>query len=83
MRPRFQADADFNHKVTLGLRRRDPGIDFQDARAGGVIGLPDIGVVHRLANWALSWFHTIAASRAGPDPGMRQTTKSDRLSHNR
>jgi hypothetical protein len=45
MRPRFQADADFNHKVILGLRRRDPAIDFQDAHAGGVIGLPDTEVL--------------------------------------
>ena len=40
-RPRFQADADFNQKVVLGLRRRDPAIDFQSAYAGRVIGLPD------------------------------------------
>jgi hypothetical protein len=45
MRPRFQADADFNHKVIRGLRRRDPAIDFLDAHAGGVIGLPDIEVL--------------------------------------
>ena len=44
-RPRFQADADFNHKVILGLRRRDPTIDFQDAHAGRVIGLPDFVVL--------------------------------------
>ncbi len=44
MRPRFQADADFNQKVILGLRRRNTGIDFQDARAGAVIGVPDMKV---------------------------------------
>jgi hypothetical protein len=44
-RPRFQADADFNHKVILGLRRREATIDFQDAHAGRVIGLPDIEVL--------------------------------------
>jgi hypothetical protein len=44
-RPRFQADADFNHKVIRGLRRRDPAIDFQDAHAGQVVGLPDIEVL--------------------------------------
>jgi hypothetical protein len=42
MRPRFQADADFNHKVIRGLRRRDRTIDFQDADSGRVMGLPDI-----------------------------------------
>jgi hypothetical protein len=49
MRPRFQADADFNHKVILGLRRRDTTIDFQDAHAGSVIGLPDIEVLSMAA----------------------------------
>ena len=44
MRPRFQADADFNHRVILGLRR-DTAIDFHDAHAGRVIGLPDIEVL--------------------------------------
>jgi hypothetical protein len=41
MRPRFQADADFNQKIVAGLKRREPAVDLQDARAGGVIGLPD------------------------------------------
>jgi hypothetical protein len=45
MRPRFQADADFNHKVILGLRRRNTAIDFQDANTGGVIGEPDLRVL--------------------------------------
>jgi len=34
MRPRFQADADFNNKIVLGLRRREPAVEFEDARAG-------------------------------------------------
>jgi len=45
MRPRFQADADFNHKVIRGLRRRDPTIDFQYADVGRLMGLPDIEVL--------------------------------------
>ena len=45
MRPRFQADADFNHKVVLGLRRRNTAIDFQDAKAGDVIGVSDLNVL--------------------------------------
>jgi hypothetical protein len=49
MRPRFQADADFNQKIVLGLRRREPAIDFEDAHAAGVIGLPDPDVLHRAA----------------------------------
>ena len=41
MRPRFQADADFNQKILRGLRRREPALDFLDANQGGVIGSPD------------------------------------------
>jgi hypothetical protein len=48
MTPRFQADADFNHRIVVGLRRREPAIDFRDAHAGGVIGLVD-SVVLRIA----------------------------------
>jgi hypothetical protein len=28
MRPRFLADADFNRKIVVGLRRREPAVDF-------------------------------------------------------
>ena len=41
MKPRFQADADFNHKIIAGLRRREPAIDFQTADQGDVVGRPD------------------------------------------
>ena len=41
MRPRFQADADLNRRIVVGLRRREPAVDFQDAYAGNVIGKPD------------------------------------------
>jgi len=49
MRPRFQADADFNHKIVAGLKRREPAVDFRDARAGGVIGVPDPEVLAKAA----------------------------------
>jgi hypothetical protein len=45
MRPRFQADADFNHKVVVGLRRRELSVDFLSAREGGVVGFPDPDVL--------------------------------------
>ena len=45
MRPRFQADADFNHKVVVGLRRRELSVDFLSAREGGVVGVPDPDVL--------------------------------------
>ena len=44
MRPRFQADADFNHKIVVGLRRRELAADFQGAHDGGVVGVPDPAV---------------------------------------
>ena len=49
MRPRFQADADFNQKIVTGLRRQEPAVDFQDARVGGVIGVRDPEVLARAA----------------------------------
>jgi len=41
MNPRFLADADFNHKIITGLRRRELSIDFQTARQGGVVDQSD------------------------------------------
>ena len=46
---RFQADADFNHKIVLGLRRLEPAIDFRDAHFAGIIGLPDPDVLYHAA----------------------------------
>ena len=46
MTPRFQADADFNHRIVLGLRRRERAVDIRDAREGGVIGVADPEVLH-------------------------------------
>ena len=42
---RFQADADFNHKIVLAFRRREPAINLLDAQHGGVIGVPDSEVL--------------------------------------
>jgi len=50
MRPRFQADADFNQKIVLGLRRRERVIDFESAHAAEVIGVPDPDVLHIAAD---------------------------------
>jgi hypothetical protein len=32
---RFQADADFNEDIVMGLRRRGPELDFQTATEAG------------------------------------------------
>jgi len=45
MRPRFQADADLNHKIVLGLRRRELSVDFLSANDGRVVGVPDPDVL--------------------------------------
>ena len=50
MRPRFQADADFNHKIVVGLRRREPSVDFLGAHEGGVVGVPDADVLSTAAD---------------------------------
>ncbi len=54
MTPRFQADADFNQRIVLGLRRKEPAIDFRDARGGGVIGVAD-SMVLRIAAESGRW----------------------------
>jgi hypothetical protein len=41
MRPRFQADADLNHKIVLGLRRREPLLDIWSAAEGDVVHRSD------------------------------------------
>jgi len=38
---RFQADADLNEDIVTGIRRREPGIDFQTAGEAGLRGLVD------------------------------------------
>jgi predicted nuclease of predicted toxin-antitoxin system len=45
VKPRFLADADFNHRIVNGIRRREPTVDFQTAVAGGTIGLSDPDVL--------------------------------------
>ena len=41
MRPRFQADEGLNAKITAGLLRREPSLDFQSAKAAKIIGWTD------------------------------------------
>jgi hypothetical protein len=52
MKPRFQADADFNHKIVIGLRRREPSVDFQSAHQGRVVGVSDPDVLGMAAEAA-------------------------------
>ena len=50
MRPRFQADADFNEEIVSGLLRNQPELDFQTAEEGQIRGLPDPEVLARAAD---------------------------------
>jgi hypothetical protein len=45
VRVRFQADADLDVRIILGLKRRQPEIDFQTAAAAGLEALPDSDVL--------------------------------------
>lgn len=45
MKLRFQADADFNADIVLGVRRREPLIDFQTANEAGLEGIGDPSVL--------------------------------------
>jgi predicted nuclease of predicted toxin-antitoxin system len=50
MRPRFQADADFNEEIVSGLLRNHPDMDFQTAQEAGLRGLLDPEVLARAAD---------------------------------
>lgn len=51
MKPRFQADADFNEDILFGVIRAEPAVDFQTAAAIGLRGLrvPDDRVLELAA----------------------------------
>jgi hypothetical protein len=40
-RPKFIADADLSEKIIVGVRQREPAIDFLNASEGGTRGLSD------------------------------------------
>jgi Domain of unknown function (DUF5615) len=42
---RFQADADLNQFIVVGVQRREPNIDFRTAKDAGLRGLPDFEVL--------------------------------------
>src|SRR5258707_1836207 len=45
MKIRFQADADLNEDIVLGLTRLEPDVDFQTATEAGLRGLVDPDVL--------------------------------------
>src|SRR5262245_11849051 len=49
MKIRFQADANFNEDIVLGLLRLESLIDFQTADEAGLRGVPDDFVLKRAA----------------------------------
>jgi len=50
MRPRFQADENFNAKIIAGLLRREPSMDFQTAKGAGLLGMSDPEVLEIAAH---------------------------------
>jgi len=46
---RFQADADLNPAIGIGLRRREPSIDFRAAAGVMPDGAPDLDVLREAA----------------------------------
>jgi hypothetical protein len=46
---RFQADADLDEHIVTGLRRREPGIDFQTASEAGLQHVDDQQVLAQAA----------------------------------
>ena len=66
MRPRFQADADFNHKIVVGLRRREPSVDFRSAYEGGVVDIPDADVLRIAAESGRIHFVRFRETRSSP-----------------
>ena len=50
MKPRFQADADFNEEIVSGLLRSHLELDFQTAEEAELRGLPDPDVLARAAD---------------------------------
>jgi predicted nuclease of predicted toxin-antitoxin system len=49
MKIRFQADADLNVEIVVGVLRREPGIDFQTAVEADIRRLTDAEVLTRAA----------------------------------
>jgi predicted nuclease of predicted toxin-antitoxin system len=49
MKIRFQADADFNEEIVMGVVRWKPGVDFQTAGDADLRGVPDSEVLARAA----------------------------------
>jgi hypothetical protein len=84
MRPRFQADADLNHKILLGLRRREAAIDFQSAVQGGIIGKTDPEVLSVAANAGrILVSHDRATSLVTLRDSRQKTSAPDSLSFRR
>jgi hypothetical protein len=51
-RPKFIADADLNRSIIIGVRLREPTVDFLTAREGATLGLADPQVLARGASTA-------------------------------
>jgi hypothetical protein len=57
---RFLADADFNHAVVRGCRRKEPSLDFMSANEAELNGLDDVEVLAVAAQRTEFWSRTTA-----------------------
>ena len=86
MSVRFLADADLDHAIVQGVRRREPSIDFKSANEAGLAGLSDGDVLELAAaegrvlvshDTSTMPFHFAARSRLGlQTPGVLLTFQS-------
>jgi Domain of unknown function (DUF5615) len=49
MKIRFQADADLNQAIVMGIVRREPNLDFQTSNVSNLTGLTDLEVLNFVA----------------------------------
>jgi hypothetical protein len=68
VRPHFHAD--FNYKIVVGLRRREPSADSLSAHEGGVAGVPDLDVLRIAAESG-----RILVSRSYPASSRKSSTQ--------
>lgn len=60
MKPRFLADADLKLAIVIGVKRREPSVDFMSAQAARLEGLEDSGYCPSARTRAESLFRTIS-----------------------
>jgi hypothetical protein len=83
MPPKLLADENFNAKIIAGLLRREPSVDFQAAKAAGILGLTDqevLATAAREGRILVSHDRETMPGHFGPcGLGSRRVAQSDRI----